>query len=334
MSVETALYPPQLNATWPAAADMVSEGDDHIRLTKTVLKTTFPNVAGAVSVSHTEINRLSGVSSNLQSQIDSKGAIAGQSWTGNHNFGGSLTVPAKAQGSSTADAASTAFVQAEWAARLPGYTAPITASSTEINRLVGVSSNVQAQIDSKGAIAGQTWAGTHVFPATTTVGPLTPTIQSYLSTVSADVQAQINGRAKKAGETYSGAHDMTAAALTVATQSTGDNSAHAASTAFVQAAAFAATLPSQAGNAGKYISTDGTNAYWSYPSLKPTDALTVSYTGGRVSSTTEDGVTTTYGYDVSGRVQTISYPRDGKTRTETYTYNPDGSMAGMTASEA
>ncbi|WP_313075881.1 hypothetical protein [Melaminivora sp.] len=67
---------------------------------------------------------------------------------------------------------------------------------------------------------------------------------------------------------------------------------------------------------------------------KPADAMTIAYTAGRVSSVTEDGVTTTINYDGQGRVSTVSYPRDGKTRTETYTYNPDGSMAGMTASEA
>jgi len=64
------------------------------------------------------------------------------------------------------------------------------------------------------------------------------------------------------------------------------------------------------------------------------DALSIAYTSGRVSSITEDGVTTTLTYDGNGRLSTVVYPRGGKTRTETYTYNPDGSMAGMAASEA
>jgi hypothetical protein len=37
---------------------------------------------------------------------------------------------------------------------------------------------------------------------------------------------------------------------------------NAASTAFVAATAFSAALPSQTGNAGKFVTTDGTNASW------------------------------------------------------------------------
>lgn len=121
MAVETALYPPQLNTSLPQASDMVSEGDDHIRLTKTVIKTTFPNVSGAVSASQTEINYLTGVSSNIQSQINSKGATAGQVWGGTHDFiGAVLRAQTLAAGSNTAEVATTAFVQAAaFSAALP-----------------------------------------------------------------------------------------------------------------------------------------------------------------------------------------------------------------------
>lgn len=56
MTVETALYPSQLDNSLPLAADLISEGDDHIRLVKTVFKTTFPNVAGAITPSHVTLN--------------------------------------------------------------------------------------------------------------------------------------------------------------------------------------------------------------------------------------------------------------------------------------
>lgn len=174
MTVETALYPPQLNTSLPPQSDMVSEGAAHLRLLKTVEKTTWPNVAGAVSASHTEINYLTGVTSGIQSQINSKGAIAGQTWSGAHVFGGTVTVPTLAQGNSTTGAASTAFVQAEWAARLPNYTGPINASTTELNRVVGLTSPVQTQIDAKGAIAGQTWSGTQDFTASTITAATAP----------------------------------------------------------------------------------------------------------------------------------------------------------------
>lgn len=268
MSVETALYPPQLNTAWPLSSDMVSEGDDHIRLLKIVDKTTWRNVAGAVDASHIELNYIVGVTSPLQGQINGKGAISGQTWSGPHVFNGSIAVPTLAQATSTTGAASTAFVQNEWATRLPNYTGPITASTTELNRVVGVTSGVQAQIDSKGAIAGQTWTGTHVFPNATTVGPLTPTIQGYLATATSDVQAQINTKAAKAGDTYTGTHNFTGVtAITVPTLTTGSAGNNAASVDFVNATALSGALPGQVGNSGKFITTDGANASWQWPQI-------------------------------------------------------------------
>lgn len=58
MTVETALYPNQLDTSLPTAADLISEGDDHIRLIKTVIKTTFPGITGAVTPSHVTFNLL------------------------------------------------------------------------------------------------------------------------------------------------------------------------------------------------------------------------------------------------------------------------------------
>ena len=49
-------YIDDLVATNPAAGDNVSEGDDHIRGIKNVLKTTFPNIDGAITATDTELN--------------------------------------------------------------------------------------------------------------------------------------------------------------------------------------------------------------------------------------------------------------------------------------
>jgi len=65
-------YIDDLVATNPAAGDNVSEGDDHIRGIKNVLKTTFPNIDGAVTPTDTELNYVDGVTSAIQTQIDSK----------------------------------------------------------------------------------------------------------------------------------------------------------------------------------------------------------------------------------------------------------------------
>ena len=45
MTVETASYISQLDGTRPLSGDPKSEGDDHLRLIKSVLQTQFPNLS-------------------------------------------------------------------------------------------------------------------------------------------------------------------------------------------------------------------------------------------------------------------------------------------------
>ena len=47
MTIESATFLNSLNASYPASADQMGEGDDHIRQLKSVLKNTFPGRAGA-----------------------------------------------------------------------------------------------------------------------------------------------------------------------------------------------------------------------------------------------------------------------------------------------
>lgn len=62
MGLETGTYISDLNASNPVnATDPVSQGDDHLRLIKSTLLNTFPNVTGAATPTHTELNYLDGV---------------------------------------------------------------------------------------------------------------------------------------------------------------------------------------------------------------------------------------------------------------------------------
>jgi hypothetical protein len=84
MGLETATYIHELVNTNPVGAtDTKAQGDDHIRLLKTTLSNTFPNVEGAVTASHaelnildgltastTELNFIDGVTSAVQTQLD------------------------------------------------------------------------------------------------------------------------------------------------------------------------------------------------------------------------------------------------------------------------
>jgi hypothetical protein len=61
MGLESATFIDGLNASNPIhATDPVSQGDDHVRLIKSTLLNTFPNISAAVSVTATEVNLLDG----------------------------------------------------------------------------------------------------------------------------------------------------------------------------------------------------------------------------------------------------------------------------------
>ena len=64
MGLETGTYINSLNSSNPTASDAVSEGDDHLRLIKSTVKATFPNITNAVTSTHTELNLLDGVTAN------------------------------------------------------------------------------------------------------------------------------------------------------------------------------------------------------------------------------------------------------------------------------
>lgn len=196
MALETATYISDLVITNPTASDQKSQGDDHLRLLKSTVKTTFPHITGEVTPTHTEINFVDGVTSAIQTQIDSKAAHAGQVYTGAHDFtGGTPTVPTAAASDNSAAAASTAYVDA-----------------------AGV---VLSAVDAlKAPLASPALTGTPTAP----------------------------------------------------TAATGTATTQIATTEFVGSTAFNSALPSQTGNAGKYVTTDGTDASWGEVASPPAGA--------------------------------------------------------------
>jgi hypothetical protein len=61
------------------------------------------------------------------------------------------------------------------------------------------------------------------------------------------------------GQAWTGAHDFTAGAVTVAAPTVG---AHAVTKTYADGLSFTTALPAQAGNSGKFITTDGSTASW------------------------------------------------------------------------
>ena len=91
MPVETGNYISDLNASYPGPSDSISSGDDHIRLTKKVLKNTFPNVDGPIELTTQEF-------ADLKDGIGKGGVAASLKYNGSnvmygHNIA-SVQIPA------------------------------------------------------------------------------------------------------------------------------------------------------------------------------------------------------------------------------------------------
>jgi hypothetical protein len=106
------------------------------------------------------------------------------------------------------------------------------------------------------------------------------------------VNVQMLLRSAKAGDTYTGAHNFTGATMTVATPTVDANPATKAYVDLVRTYAtglsFSPVLPDQAGNSGKFVTTDGTQASWAQ--VYPTQTGNV----GKVLRT--DGAVTSWGW--------------------------------------
>lgn len=93
MALETSTYIDGLVATNPTSTDNVGDGDNHIRLLKSTIKATFPNITGAVTGTHTAIN--SAVSTaNAATNANTASTIVKRDSSGNFSAGtitGALT---------------------------------------------------------------------------------------------------------------------------------------------------------------------------------------------------------------------------------------------------
>ena len=92
MALESATYINGLVTTNPTSTDALAQADDHLRLIKTTIKATFPNLTGAVTATHTQLN------TDPNSLLDSNGATrvaastSGASVTGNLAISGNIVL--------------------------------------------------------------------------------------------------------------------------------------------------------------------------------------------------------------------------------------------------
>lgn len=184
---------------------------------------------------------------------------------------------------------STNLILSEW---VPGLTATyISASSFSVvgNNVATYQVNRRIQY----SVTGGTFYGT--ISASSYGGGITTVtfsadstgMDSSLSAVNYGFMSAVNNSIPSifastvSANVWTSTQNFTGSTITVPTQAPGDNSTKAASTEFATAAiaaqAFSTALPSQTGNAGKTITTNGTTASW-VMSL-PSGATTTLYGG-------------------------------------------------------
>lgn len=155
MAVDSATTIAALDTAKPAGSDPSNELDNNVRHVKTVLKAAFPNVAGAVSATHAELSYVAGVTSAIQTQLDTKATTASPAFTG------TPTAPTPSTADSSTRVATTAHTYA--------VVASVNASSGNLVR----STNSAASFS---VAAGQLVAATNsgavavTFPASPTAG--------------------------------------------------------------------------------------------------------------------------------------------------------------------
>jgi len=139
---------------------------------------------------------------------------------------------------------------------LPSGTSIGPVSSTEIGYLDGVTSAVQTQLDAKLAISAAASTYAPLASPSLTGVPTAPTAAAATSTTQIATTAFVDTSfAKLASPAFTGTP-------TAPTAASGSNDTTVATTGFVQQVALNNQLPLQAGNTGKYLTTDGSNASW------------------------------------------------------------------------
>jgi plastocyanin len=152
---------------------------------------------------------LTGVTSNIQPQLNAKAPLSSPSLTG------IPIAPTALVDTNTTQIATTAYVVGQGYSKiasptftgtvvLPATTSIGTITSTELGYVDGVTSAIQTQINTKSPSASPTFTGTVVLPGTTSIGTVDSTEIGYLDGATSNIQTQINSKLATTAFTYAG----------------------------------------------------------------------------------------------------------------------------------
>lgn len=283
MGLETGTYVNDLNTANPTSTDPKSQGDDHLRLIKSVLKNTFAGFPGLVVATGTEAQGAT-VNDYVVTVSPAPAAYTANfflAFKATHTNTNAVTIAINALAAKTLKGVDGAAIESG-----DIESGGIVVAWYDGTDFFLISANDRA------ARAGDTYTGVHDFsgatqvalPANTSIGNVSAAELATLDGVTGGIQGQIdqeildrtnadNSKVDKVGGT---AQNLTLTGTPNApTAAAGTATTQVANCAFVVATAFNAALPGQAGNAGKFVTTDGVNAYWSDTPQLPLTALSV-----------------------------------------------------------
>ena len=273
MALESGNYINDLVITNPTSSDPKSQGDDHLRLVKTILKETLNGFTGAILVTATDTGTATGHVLAPSTALVGYTPMLCLLYRANITNTGALTVNVSGLGVRSIKTMAGADPTA--GDIVAGYPMLLMYDGTNFVTLGG--SEFLSKTGTQKLTGNFTVDGNELITGTLDVTGLT-TLNAAVG-LTRTVADSTTNLATTAFVTTSTANEaairlaadnllapLASPALTgvptSTTASTGTSTTQIATCAFVAAQAFNTALPAQAGNSGKFVTTDGTNASW------------------------------------------------------------------------
>jgi hypothetical protein len=166
MALENGTYVNSLVPANPASTDGLAQADDHIRLIKSTLKNTFPNLTGVVTATQADLNNTTSIPSSLTDLGITDGTASGQVLTtdgsGNFSFtalpAGTTDTNYYVTGGSISGTTLTLNRQGLGSVSISGLPAAVTSTSQLVNNSGFITSQYTPPT-SVGAVGTYAWLG-------------------------------------------------------------------------------------------------------------------------------------------------------------------------------
>ena len=130
MALESGTYINSLNANNPASTDGLGQADDHFRLIKSTILSTFPSVDAAVTSTEDELNVMDGATTaTADALVDADGVVVNDGGTMKQvtvaSFKTSMSIPTTLLNHGIADGAANTFLKTDGAGNFSFDTPPV-----------------------------------------------------------------------------------------------------------------------------------------------------------------------------------------------------------------